>query len=520
MVLARTRSVSVVGVRGCLIDVEADLADGLPGVRIVGLPDTALHEARDRIRSAVVNSGLAWPVRRITIGLLPASLPKSGSHFDLALALAVLAASGDIPAEPLADVAVLGELGLGGQVRPVRGVLPATLAAVTAGVRRLIVPAENVAEATLVSDAQVRGVPTLAAAVAWLRGEPTAEAVRATSSAKASALGSASRSLSGESTAPDLAELAGQHSGRRALEVAAAGGHHLFLIGPPGSGKTMLAERLPGVLPPLTEEEALEVTSIHSVAGSLPSDEPLIRRPPFQAPHHTASVAALVGGGSRLAGPGAITLAHRGVLFLDEAPEFPIAVLEALRQPLERGEVVLARSAGITRYPARCQLVMAANPCPCASAAGDQACVCPSRVRARYLTRLSGPLLDRIDVQVELLPVGGVELFSIDGGVEDSCTVAKRVSAAREAAAARLRGTPWRSNAEVPGHELRTRWQLSRKVRHFADMALNLGQVSARGYDRILKVSWSIADLGGRTSPEASDVDEAVGMRLRRQAAA
>jgi magnesium chelatase family protein len=282
----------------------------------------------------------------------------------------------------------------------------------------------------------------------------------------------------------------------------------------------MLAERLSGLLPALSNEDALEVTSIHSVAGALPYDAPLIRRPPYQAPHHTASIAALVGGGSRLAGPGAITLAHRGVLFLDEAPEFPTPVLEALRQPLERGEIVLARSAGITRYPARCQLVLAANPCPCASPTGDQACICPSRVRARYLGRLSGPLLDRIDIQVELLPITGLELLGEESSAEDSATVAKRVREARDAAAARLAGTPWRINADVPGHDLRTRWRLPRRVRHFADMALELGQISARGYDRILKVAWSIADLAGHDTPQASDVDEAVGMRMRQQVAA
>jgi magnesium chelatase family protein len=520
MVLARTRSVAVVGVQGYLIDIEADLADGLPGVRIVGLPDAALHEARDRIRSAVVNSNLSWPSRKITIGLLPASMPKGGSQYDLALALAVLAAAGEVPGEPLADVAILCELGLSGQVRPVRGVLPAVTAAVTAGVRKLMVPAENFAEAALVSDIQVRGMPTLTAAVAWLRGEQPDEPVRALSTSPPLAFGSRLGPVPPVADEPDLAQLAGQHVGRRALEVAAAGGHHLFMVGPPGAGKTMLAERLPGLLPPLEDADALEVTSIHSIAGTLPADKPLIRLPPYQAPHHTASIAALVGGGSRLAGPGAITLAHRGVLFLDEAPEFPPPVLEALRQPLERGEVVLARSAGITRYPARCQLVLAANPCPCASASGDQACVCPSRVRARYLARLSGPLLDRIDIQVDLLPVAGVDLLGDGGSVEDSATVAKRVLEARRAALRRLSGTSWRTNSEVPGHELRTRWQLPRKVRHFADMALDLGQVSARGYDRILKIAWSIGDLAGHTSPDASDVDEAVGMRLRHQVAA
>ncbi len=513
MVLAKTRSVALVGVEGWVVDVEADLADGLPGVRLVGLPDAALSEARDRIRAAIVNSDLPWPNRRITIGLLPASLPKQGSHFDLALALAVLAAAGVVPAEPLADVAILGELGLDGTVHAVRGVLPAALAAARDGVRRVLVPSANADEAALVGDLDVRGVPSLADAVAWLRGEPAEVVVGAVPPPGAAGAPEPGR-------APDLAELAGQAAGRRALEIAAAGGHHLLLMGPPGSGKTMLAERLPGVLPPLSDESALEVTSIHSVAGVLPPGAPLIRRPPFQAPHHTASVPSLVGGGNGVPRPGAITLAHRGVLFLDEAPEFPPPVLEALRQPLERGEVLVARAKGMTRYPARCQLVLAANPCPCASASGDQACICPSRTRTRYLARLSGPLLDRIDLQVQLLPVTGAALLGYSGLAESSAAVAKRVADARAAAVARLEDTPWRVNAEVPGHELRTRWCLPRRTRHFADLALDLGQVSARGYDRILKMAWTIGDLAGHDTPEAADVDEAVGMRIRSEAAA
>ncbi len=466
MVLAKTRSVALVGVEGWVVDVEADLADGLPGVRLVGLPDAALSEARDRIRAAIVNSDLPWPNRRITIGLLPASLPKQGSHFDLALALAVLAAAGVVPAEPLADVAILGELGLDGTVHAVRGVLPAALAAARDGVRRVLVPSANADEAALVGDLDVRGVPSLADAVAWLRGEPAEVVVGAVPPPGAAGAPEPGR-------APDLAELAGQAAGRRALEIAAAGGHHLLLMGPPGSGKTMLAERLPGVLPPLSDESALEVTSIHSVAG-----------------------------------------------FLDEAPEFPPPVLEALRQPLERGEVLVARAKGMTRYPARCQLVLAANPCPCASASGDQACICPSRTRTRYLARLSGPLLDRIDLQVQLLPVTGAALLGYSGLAESSAAVAKRVADARAAAVARLEDTPWRVNAEVPGHELRTRWCLPRRTRHFADLALDLGQVSARGYDRILKMAWTIGDLAGHDTPEAADVDEAVGMRIRSEAAA
>ncbi|MGB9376979.1 MAG: YifB family Mg chelatase-like AAA ATPase, partial [Mycobacteriales bacterium] len=364
MALARAVSVALVGVVGHLVEVEADLAQGLPGLAIVGLPDTALLEARDRVRAAVVNSGQAWPSKRITLGLSPATLPKHGSGFDLAMAAAILAAAGVAPAAALQDRAVIGELGLDGRVRAVRGALPAAVAAGRAGLRGIVVPTDNMREAALVPGLAVDGVQSLSALVAWMRGEPSATDIVSGVPVEAA------------STAdwPDLADVVAQEVGRIAIEVAAAGGHHLFLLGPPGAGKTMLAERLPGILPPLDIEAALEVTAVHSVAGVLPPSAPLIDRPPYQAPHHTASVAALVGGGSGLARPGALSLAHRGVLFLDEAPEFPHGVLDALRQPLERGEIVLARSGGAVRYPSRVQLVMAANPCPCASPQGDQAC--------------------------------------------------------------------------------------------------------------------------------------------------
>ena len=504
MTLARTWSVALSGVDGQVVEVEADIAAGLPGFSLVGLPDAALSESRDRIRAAIVNSGLEWPARRITISLLPASLRKYGSHFDLALALAVLGAAEQVPAAGLAEAVMLGELGLDGKIRPVRGVLPAVVAAARAGLRRVVVPRPNAAEAALVAEMDARGAATLVDLVAWLRGEP-AEV-------------SAGRPPAdpGVPVGPDLADVVGQPIGRRAIEVAAAGGHNLFLIGPPGAGKTMLAERIPGLLPHLDDAAALEVTAIHSVAGALPPGAALVRRPPFQSPHHTASMAALVGGGSGVAGPGALSLAHRGILFLDEAPEFSPRVLDALRQPMESGEVVLARAYGVARYPARCQLVLAANPCPCASAAGDQACSCASTVRRRYLARLSGPLLDRVDLHVELLPVTGADLLAEPAAAEPSEAVARRVAAARAAAAARLAGTPWRVNAEVPGSALRGRWRLPARVRSIADLAVDRGTLSARGYDRVLRVAWTIADVAGRQSPDAGDVCEAVGLRTRR----
>ena len=415
MALARALSVALLGVEGQIVDVEADLADGLPGLTMIGLPDAALHEARDRIRAAIVNSGESWPSRRITLALLPATLPKRGSLFDVALAVAVLAAAGAVPVEPLGGVVLLGELGLDGRLRPTRGVLPAVLTAARDGVRRVVVPQPNAGEAALVPDVDVRGAERLADLLAFLRGDRGRTVVGQPSA------------VAEDSPVEDLCDVVGQAVGRRAMEVAAAGGHHAFLGGPPGAGKTMLAERLPGLLPPLGDAEALEVTAVHSVAGTLPAGAPLLRRPPYQAPHHTASMAALVGGGSNLARPGVVSLAHQGILFLDEAPEFGVGVLDALRQPLESGKIVIARSGGVVRYPARFQLLLAANPCPCATPAGDDGCTCTPGTRRRYLGRLSGPLLDRIDLHVWMTPVTPSDLLGERFGVERLAIVHRTV---------------------------------------------------------------------------------------------
>ncbi len=494
--------VGLVGVTGHVVEVEADLAPGLPAVAISGLPDTALHEARDRVRAAIVNSGQRWPNRRITLNLLPATLPKFGSAFDLAIAVALLGGSGELPLLPLERVVVLGELGLDGTVRPVRGVLPMVAAAARAGLHRVVVPVGNAAEAAVVPGVRVRAVDTLHRMVDFVRdGTPLIEPP-----GPAPAEGP---------DGPDLSEVAGQALGRRALEVAAAGGHHLALFGPPGAGKTMLAERLPSILPALDDDAALEVTALHSIAGLLPAGGRLLRRPPFQAPHHTATVASLVGGGSGLARPGAVSLAHRGVLFLDEAPEFGKGALEALRQPLEHGRVQLARSRGGTEYPARTQLVLAANPCPCARPAGDAYCECAPLVRRRYLGRLSGPLLDRIDVQVTLPPLRAAELMEAGATGESSATVAARVAAARRAAADRWAGSGWRVNAEVPGPWLRRPpWRLPGRDTRELRGRLDSGSLSARGFDRVVRMAWTIADLDGRDRPHADDVREAMQLRM------
>ncbi|MGC4805360.1 YifB family Mg chelatase-like AAA ATPase [Micromonospora sp. DT233] len=502
MSYAKVLCVGLVGLAGHVVEVEADLAPGLPAVVISGLPDTALHEARDRVRAAVVNSGQRWPNRRITLNLLPATMPKFGSAFDLAIAVALLGGSGELPLLPLERVVVLGELGLDGTVRPVRGVLPMVAAAARAGVRRVVVPVDNAAEAAVVPGVLVRAVDTLHRLVEFVRdGTPLIEPPAPPPSAGPDG--------------PDLAEVAGQPLGRRALEVAAAGGHHLAFFGPPGAGKTMLAERLPSILPELDDDAALEVTALHSIAGLLPAGGRLLRRPPFQAPHHTATVASLVGGGSGLARPGAVSLAHRGVLFLDEAPEFGRGALEALRQPLEHGRVQLARSRGGTEYPARTQLVLAANPCPCARPAGDVYCECSPLARRRYLGRLSGPLLDRIDVQVALPPLRAAELMEATATGEPSATVATRVAAARQAAADRWADAGWRLNAEVPGPWLRRPpWRLPERDTRELRGRLDSGALSARGFDRVTRMAWTIADLDGRDRPHADDVREAIALRM------
>ena len=514
MALGRTYSIALVGLNGYLVEVEADIGQTLPAFVLLGLPDASLNEAKERIRSAARNSGIPLSRRKITANLIPASLPKRGSGFDLAVTMAVLRAANDI--KQTGRTVFIAELGLDGRLRPVRGILPAVMAAVRAGYPDVVVAQANFAEAALVPGANVRGYSTLARLVLDFGADPQELALDFEPEDRAEPYDAQVPA----GVQPDMADVSGQGDARRALEVAAAGAHHLLLTGPPGAGKTMLAERLPGLLPDLADHEAMEVTAIQSLCGLPSATVQLVRRPPFENPHHSATAAAIIGGGSGLPRPGAASRAHRGVLFLDEAPEYERRVLDALRQPLESGELVIHRSAGTAAYPARFQLVLAANPCPCGKASGmGLDCTCTPMMRRRYLGRMSGPLLDRVDIQLQVERVSLAD-FGQAGAEEDTASVARRVRDARRRQSERLLPFGLETNSQVPGRILRGELRLPPAATRILDHSLERGVLTARGYDRVLRLAWTHADLGHRERPDKDDIGQALGLRQAAAAAA
>lgn len=501
--LASLRSAAVIGVEAYIVQVEVDVSFGLPAFTMVGLPDASVRESRDRVRTAIRNSGFEFPPHRITVNLAPADVRKAGSSFDLPIALAVLAASGVVQRRIIADAVVLGELSLDGSIHSTRGVLPIAVASRRADIASILLPVPNAGEACIVDALTVFPVESLAAAVAALNAPAVAPIARPAPAVDAPP----------DEDAGDFADVRGQTFSKRALEVAAAGGHNLLLIGPPGGGKTMMARRLSGILPPLTFEEALESTSIHSVAGLLGPGRGLLAARPFRAPHHTISDMALIGGGSSPR-PGEISLAHNGVLFLDEMPEFDRHVLEVLRQPLEEGRVTIARASRTVAFPARFLLVAAMNPCPCGFL-GDpvRACRCTPTQVARYRSRLSGPLRDRLDLVAEVPAVRPRELTEPCNG-ESSGAIRARVLEARARQQERLSGTRLRTNADVHGRALARHCHVDVCGRRLLASAVERLALSARGYDRVLKVSRTIADMHGAESVTAADVAEALQYRL------
>ncbi len=501
MTLARTRGITLQGLRGEVVDIEVDVGHGLPAYTLLGLPDAALSESRDRIRSAIANSQRIWPNKKVTVSLSPAWLPKSGSGFDLAIAISILAASEQIDISGFSETLFLGELALDGSLRAIRGVLPITIAARGHGMKRIIVPQGNFTEARLIDDLDVISFETLNEVLRWIatgqRNESPQMALET----------DVSRSEL------DMADVRGQSDAKFALEVAAVGGHHMIMIGPPGTGKTMLAERFSTILPPLSQEESIEVTAIHSIAGELRNRSSLSRIPPFCAPHHSTTTVAMVGGGAHQIKPGAVSLAHHGVLFIDEAPECASGILDSLRQPMESGVVSISRASGTVSYPARFILILAANPCPCGRFFGrGRSCECSSLQVRRYLNKLSGPLIDRMDLRLVVETPRRSDLAS-DAAEEKSEAIRSRIMEARKRTLERLREYGLTLNSQVPSNLLRSPLKAEKSAMSHLHSLIDKEAITARGFHKVLRVAWSISDLRDYDRPGLEEVEIALALR-------